>query len=267
MVQGILQQQQPLCATLLEIHTTDLMPTESEFKTLEEFTLAVKPRVDITEAIGAEKWVTVSMMRPILTKLLETHFVATASDSPLVKAIKKIMLDDMSDRYTGDNLKLLTKAALLDPRFKSLKFLPESERKTTIAELESDFDLISSNAKCSSATEPAAKRKKGEFKLMELIGELAQPAKDSEVPISRKEQLGTEVSRYIGEESTSLSPLEWWGANKTRYPMLSQLAARYLSIPATSVPCERVFSIAGHIVNEKRACLLPSNVNMPCSFG
>ncbi len=88
------------------------------------------------------------------------------------------------------------------------------------------------------ATEPAAKRQKGEFKLMELIGELAQPAKDSEVPISRKEQLGTEVSRYIGEESTSLYALEWWGANKTRYPMLSQLAARYLSIPPTFTPVE-----------------------------
>ncbi len=64
------------------------------------------------------------------------------------------------------------------------------------------------------------------------------------------------------QESTSLYALEWWGANKTRYPMLSQLAARYLSIPATPVPCE-LFSIAGHIiVNEKKACLLPSDVNM-----
>ena len=62
------QQQQPLYATLLEIHKTDLMPTESEFKTLEEFVLTVKPLVDITEAIGAEKWVTISIMRPILTK-------------------------------------------------------------------------------------------------------------------------------------------------------------------------------------------------------
>ncbi len=69
------------------------------------------------------------MMRPILTKLLETHFVATASDSPLVKAIKKIMLDDLTDQYTGDNLKLVTKAALFDPRFKSLNsFQNLSER-------------------------------------------------------------------------------------------------------------------------------------------
>ena len=86
MVQCILQQQL-LCATLLEIHKTDLMPTESEFKTLEEFVHTVKPFVDITEAIGLERRVTIFMMQLILTKLLETHFVATGNDSSLVKVI------------------------------------------------------------------------------------------------------------------------------------------------------------------------------------
>jgi len=33
-----------------------------------------------------------------------------------------------------------------------------------------------------------------------------------------------------------------------------------------SVPCERAFSIAGHIVTEKRGCLLPQNVNMLVFF-
>ena len=36
----------------------------------------------------------------------------------------------------------------------------------------------------------------------------------------------------------------------------------YLAIPATSIPSERAFSAAGHIVNKKRACLHPSSVNM-----
>ena len=70
------------------------------------------------------------------------------------------------------------------------------------------------------------------------------------------------VYHYIGEEHATLSPIEWWQENKVRYPLLAQLASGYLAVPAISVPCERAFSMAGHVVNQNRACLLPSNVNM-----
>lgn len=53
----------------------------------------------------------------------------------------------------------------------------------------------------------------------------------------------------------------WWNTNKTRYPMLSEMARKYICIPATSTPSERVFSTAGNIVSAKIANLLPENVN------
>ena len=170
--------------------------------------------------------------------------------------MKKVLLDDIKDRYTGDILEVLTKATLLDPRFKSLKFLSELERKAAISNLKMDFELVN-EMKQSRTNEPPPKRPKGEHKLLEFIGEIIEST--SELETSLEEQLEIEISRYLGEESTSKSPLEWWRENKRRYPLLSQLSARYLAIPATSVPCERVFST---IVNEKRACLLPTNVNM-----
>ena len=37
---------------------------------------------------------------------------------------------------------------------------------------------------------------------------------------------------------------------------------RYLCIPTTSVPTERVFSTAGLIINEKKSNLLPENSNI-----
>ena len=53
----------------------------------------------------------------------------------------------------------------------------------------------------------------------------------------------------------------WWAENKLQFPTLSQLARRLLALPATSVPSERAFSKAGHIVCRRRARLAPSNVD------
>jgi len=57
------------------------------------------------------------------------------------------------------------------------------------------------------------------------------------------------------------NPLDWWRTNgAARYPQLVTLAVKYLGIPATSVPSERIFSKTGEILNRRRASLKPPNL-------
>lgn len=73
-----------------------------------------------------------------------------------------------------------------------------------------------------------------------------------------------QVQSYLSELpiSRSENPLAYWRINKDRYPALAQLARAYLSAPCTSVESERLFSLAGHVVNEIRNRLTGDKVEM-----
>ncbi|CAF3569696.1 unnamed protein product [Rotaria sp. Silwood1] len=58
------------------------------------------------------------------------------------------------------------------------------------------------------------------------------------------------------------NPLEWWSSNKQKYPILSQLAYKYLCIIAISVPSERMFSTTGYLTSDRRSRLTPDNIFM-----
>ena len=51
-------------------------------------------------------------------------------------------------------------------------------------------------------------------------------------------------------------------AQLSMYRYLAKLIKRILTITATSVPSEQLFSSAGDLISEKRSCLKPKNVNM-----
>ena len=85
-----------------------------------------------------------------------------------------------------------------------------------------------------------------------------------EPPKSKQELVESEVSQFKREPpiNANESPLMWWKTHSDKYPTLALVAKKYLCIPATSVPSERVFSNAGDIVTAQRSCLKPKHVDM-----
>ena len=55
--------------------------------------------------------------------------------------------------------------------------------------------------------------------------------------------------------------LQWWSEHHKEYPALSTVARNILCVMATSAASERNFSLAGHVVSERRATLRSSSVN------
>jgi hypothetical protein len=64
-----------------------------------------------------------------------------------------------------------------------------------------------------------------------------------------------------GIEGAFTNPLLWWKSNSTQFPTISKIARKFLCIPATSAPSERVFSVAGLVISKLRAHLTPENAS------
>lgn len=78
-------------------------------------------------------------------------------------------------------------------------------------------------------------------------------------PDELDEYLEANLSSSIVKED----PLEFWSSDfaSSKFPVLKRLARQLFSIPATSAGTERLFSISGIILNERRQRLSPIQVD------
>lgn len=157
--------------------------------------------------------------------------------------------------YWSDMDKVGLMATLLDPRLKGMDTWPEEIREQTIIELRREFqkfitvdvESISSNSIQQTSSTPS---------FMKNIFSFNQPQSNHE----------TEIDDYLNPQITPAEPENtdaylWWCLNQNNFQILSKIARKYLSIPATSVPSERLFSVAGNQITSQRTRLAPDFVN------
>ncbi|XP_051801793.1 zinc finger BED domain-containing protein 4-like [Acanthochromis polyacanthus] len=172
----------------------------------------------------------------------------TDEDPGYMIKFKTTFSKDIDTRMANINNRWLKVATALDPRFKDLKSIHRNERDevwTWIEEMLQESEVGPATPQ-PTEDEPAAKKS------------LLLLSSDSD---SDEEQ--GPLARYKAEQCIRMHecPLEWWAAHTGAYGQLSSLARKYLATPATSVPCERLFSLAGNIIQKKRAALHSDNVN------
>ncbi|KAI2661217.1 Zinc finger BED domain-containing protein 4 [Labeo rohita] len=136
-------------------------------------------------------------------------------------------------------------AATLDPRFKLDWCIGEEQviiKNLLNAKVESASPKGNATMKCSAQPKKRPKL----FSYMESQSS-AMPADTAphEVPVYFSTPCLTEDT----------DPLVYWKENQSRFPTLAQRACKYLAIPASSAPVERIFSVAGKIFRPERCRL------------
>ena len=125
MASRLCEQQAAIAAVLhgkRDLYHLELSP--QKWHDLEDLIKLLEPFKNATEVLSGQKYPTLSCLGPILADLKEK-----VSDDPLdsrtMKSAKQAMRIDLNERYKdSDILKLMNKAAFLDPQFKTLAHLP-----------------------------------------------------------------------------------------------------------------------------------------------
>ena len=305
MMSRYLEQQPAVYATLLspEIRKNfkELVTlSDDDLTNAQEAVAVLKPLKTVTNILCDESNVTVSLILPLQHRIT-VSLSHTDDDSQLVKQLKNAISADLAKRYKNEHLRdILLQTSALDPRFKTLPFISETEQHAVFSNLcltavgfsstcpqiktepctqnESDqagpslpslpvlpeqstsSDSLQIKPGCVSNSEdeePAIKK----CAMEDIFGDVFVTRVQQAKPIT--ERCDQEIIAYRAENAISMSEssLQWWKDRNAVYPLLSKVAEAFLSIPATSVPSERVFSTAGDIVSAQRSSLLPENVD------
>lgn len=86
---------------------------------------------------------------------------------------------------------------------------------------------------------------------------------------SSSNDLPDEISLFLSTPVASLdtNPIRLWLDMEPTYPKLFKIAIKYLTIMATSVPSERLFSKAGQIMTSRRNRLSGSRLHKQLFLG
>ena len=70
-----------------------------------------------------------------------------------------------------------------------------------------------------------------------------------------------EVDSYLVSRETGDDVLDFWKCKAAQWPCLARVAKSLLAIPATETSSERVFSMAGRTLEDRRSRLNPDTVD------
>eukprot|EP01022_Parablepharisma_sp_SALTPOND_P031216 TRINITY_DN7896_c0_g1_i4.p1 TRINITY_DN7896_c0_g1~~TRINITY_DN7896_c0_g1_i4.p1 ORF type:complete len:447 (+),score=14.69 TRINITY_DN7896_c0_g1_i4:744-2084(+) len=222
----------------------NLLLKPKEVKALKGLQKILSPFKFACDKIGASKFPTLSLVYPFVYRLIQLMSKSEDTEFEVSKAeVSRLMHEKWEEGCMEAMM-----ASFFDPRFKSLEFLEGELKNKVIA-------IVKSKCPQSATRSESAIQKQSS--LLEFFG--------SPILYPQRTLEKSEIEKYIEEPGIDLdtmyNPLTWWKQKEKQYPELGKLAEIYLSIPATSVSVERLFSLAGDIITKKRSRLDPGMVN------
>ncbi|XP_058877776.1 E3 SUMO-protein ligase ZBED1-like [Acipenser ruthenus] len=244
----------------------------------------LKPLAVASATLAADRFSSLSLVKPLLTSLVYKHLAPADSDSQFTSEVKASLREGLAGSYSDPQVnQTLNLACALDPRFRGLDFLSQADRVETFHLLKREASQLAEgpdsaalscpkerdgggeirDRRSDTDAPPAPKKAKPSGSGIEfLLGDLCSVRSSSAG--SARQQAEQEIGSFQTSEASSLcqEPLNWWKVHRSQYPLLARAARKFLAVPATAVPADWVFTDKGGGVYRKRAGLSPEDVDL-----
>lgn len=243
---------------------------DNEWLLLEKVVKMLKNFKTLSENLGGDKYVTLPMV------IVSFNLLLDKLESSISEFKKKRRLSELEKNLLLGYEKAFTKmmkhynkfhwvycaVLILDPRHKMETFRLTVWGREMEKQSVAKFHEIYRKYQAESG-EPALDRgevtdSESEEDEIDFFSLYEKPLKNT--PDSQKKEFENYCAQPRAPGNTDI--LAWWKANAHQFPILAKMARDYFSIPATSVPAERLFSRASLVIRKHRNRLKPESAKM-----
>lgn len=266
MLQRLLRTKVPLSATLPLLTSPPPSLNAEDWLVIEDCVALLEPMEKITSVLSGESYPTLSSIIPIVRGIqnaIQNKCPKTEPGSHVQRSLLEV-IDRRLSVYESN--RTAAKATLLDPRFKKKGFGVDSNAdnavKFVIEELAQYLAQHRPAEEENRPTAPTAQTSTDDNydEIWDFFDKKVSEAVSTQTPISSASMV---VKQYLDLPylDRKQNPIEFWEQRKHIFPTLYRIAFKYLCIPASSVPSERLFSKAGLVTNQRRNRLKPKKLD------
>lgn len=228
------------------IDRQDLALSAPEKALLRELVEVLEPFEEATDMVQLDKHVSISLALPCVLGLRK-HLSETSTRhcTGIVMGLAQAL-----DRRLAGILEdpLYVTATTLDPQFK-LSWSSDLDWHKQVL-----LEEIAKHTQAVSPPEPSPEAQPSPSKRSKLFSFIKQR------PTTQAKSVEQELAAYLHEEPTDEEPLHYWKRKSIDFPLLSQVAKKVFTVPATTTSVDRIFSTIGKTLRPERCRLLPKNL-------
>lgn len=264
MFSRLLEQRWAVSAVLSDRNYTKLSDArtlelkDEMWRIIEDAVNCLKDLKIATEALSADKQVSLSITAPIIYALVNRHLLIKEEDPVTMKELKTLISSDLKTRYAqlfqdDNNITIsddsLLLASFLDPRHKHMPYVSESAKLKIYAHVRELLDRLEDDSLLLYVERAPSTSKTASF-----LG-------NDYYSISSNVCDELDFYKSMPVLCVDGDPVFWWKNNVKSFPKLHKIAVDYLAAPASSVSSERMFSAAGRLISKARTRLSAKHVD------